>query len=163
MRYFKLAVISAVVFFLLFIGFTLLLPSHVRISRAVNISASTEQIYPHVASLDKWRPWNILTADSSIKIISTSPNEIKAENLVISLEPGKPDSVFTKWSNPEGKSFNGNFSFNSSAGTTVVQWYFDFYFKYPWEKFGSLVYDRRMGPGMEKSLTQLKGLVETSH
>lgn len=95
--------------------------------------------------------------------MSVTPGQIKAENLNITLQSAKPDSVFTTWTHPSGKSFNSNFSFASSAGTTVVQWYFDFYFKWPWQKFGSLVYDQRMGPGMEKSLAQLKRLVETSY
>jgi hypothetical protein len=162
MRYLKLALISAVIFFLLFIGFTLLLPSHLRISRAINIQAPTAKIHPFASSLNNWQSWNTLVSDSAIKILSITPNQIKAENLNITLQSSKPDSVFTIWSNPQGESFNSNFSFTSSAGTTVVQWYFDFHFKWPWEKFGSLVYDQRMGPGMEKSLTQLKGLVETS-
>jgi predicted PurR-regulated permease PerM len=163
MRYLKLALISTVIFFLLFIGFTLLLPSHVRVSRAININAPIEKINPYIASLDKWQSWNTLLSDSAVTIISVTQTQIKAENLQIILQSNKSDSVFTTWSNATGKSFNSSFSFNSSAGTTVVQWYFDFQFKWPWEKFGSLVYDQRMGPGMEKSLAQLKRLVETSH
>jgi predicted PurR-regulated permease PerM len=163
MRYLKLALISTLIFFLLFIGFTLLLPSHLRVSRAINIEAPIEKIHPQVASLDKWQSWNTLLSDSAVDIISVTPSQIKAKTLQIEIQPGKTDSVFTKWSSPKGESFNSSFSFTSSAGTTVVQWYFDFYFKWPWEKFGSMVYDQRMGPGMEKSLTQLKGLVETSH
>lgn len=162
MRYLKLALISTVIFFLLFMGFTLLLPSHVRVSRAINISAPIQQIHTQVASLDKWQSWNTLLSDSAVTILTVTPTQIKAENLQITLHPPKSDSVFTTWSNPAGKSFNSNFSFTSSAGVTVVQWYFDFNFKWPWEKFGSLVYDQRMGPGMEKSLAQLKHLVETS-
>lgn len=163
MRYFKLAVISIIVFGLLFLGFTLLLPSHVRISRAVNIEAPKENIHRQVTALDQWPAWNNLVSDSVINIISLSKDQIKAQNLQITLQSSGPDSVFTVWSHPSGKSFNSNFSFTSSAGTTVVQWYFDFYFKWPWQKFGSLVYDQRMGPEMEKSLTRLKRLVETSH
>jgi predicted PurR-regulated permease PerM len=162
MRYLKLALISTLIFFLLFIGFTLLLPSHLRVSRAININASIEKIHPYTASLNNWPSWNTLVSDSAVNIISVSPGQIKAENLIIDIQPSQSDSVFTKWSSPKGESFNSSFSFASSAGTTVVQWYFDFYFNWPWEKFGSMVYDQRMGPGMEKSLTQLKHLVETS-
>lgn len=162
MRVLKLSLISIIIFFLLFIGFTMLLPSHLRVSRAIDIKAPIEKIHPHVAALDRWKPWNTLLDDSSVKIISVTSQQIKTGKFDINLQPGKADSVFTNWSQQDGKSFNSNFSFASSAGTTVVQWYFDFYFKWPWEKFGSLVYDDRMGPGMEKSLTRLKGLVETS-
>ena len=162
MRFLKLSLISIVIFLLLFVAFSLLLPSHVRISRAVNINAPISEIQPHVASLDKWGSWNTLLSDTSIRIISIGSRQIKADKLDIQLKASKADSVFTTWSQPNGKSFDSNFSFASSAGVTVVQWYFDFHFKWPWEKFGSLVYDNRMGPDMEKSLTRLKGLVETS-
>jgi hypothetical protein len=45
-----------------------------------------------------------------------------------------------------------------------VQWYFDFVFRwYPWEKFSSIVYDKQLGPAMEKSLNNLKDLIEKEH
>jgi hypothetical protein len=38
-----------------------------------------------------------------------------------------------------------------------VQWYFDFEVNwYPWEKFGSILFDRQLGPSMERSLETLK-------
>jgi hypothetical protein len=43
------------------------------------------------------------------------------------------------------------------SDTTVVQWYFDFRLKwYPWEKFGSIVFDQQLGPSMESSLENLR-------
>ena len=43
------------------------------------------------------------------------------------------------------------------AGEYVVQWNFDFDFKwYPWEKMSSIFYDKQLGPIMERSLLQLK-------
>jgi hypothetical protein len=43
----------------------------------------------------------------------------------------------------------------------VLQWYFDIKLRwYPWEKFGSIVFDKQLGPPMEKSLGNLKKLLE---
>jgi hypothetical protein len=51
-----------------------------------------------------------------------------------------------------------------NGSVTTVQWYFDFVFRwYPWEKFSSIVYDKQLGPAMEKSLNNLKDLIEKEH
>ncbi|HYE56163.1 MAG TPA: hypothetical protein VD996_15045, partial [Chitinophagaceae bacterium] len=126
-------------------------PSHVRISRAINIEAGPEKIQPYIASLDQWKRWNAFLADSSMK-------------LDIRLRSTKPDSVTTVWTQADGRSFHCSYSLMPSGDLTIVQCYFDFYLRwYPWEKFGSIIYDQQMGPGMEKSLTRLKSLVESSH
>lgn len=162
MRFFKLLLISIVIIALLLFAISLVLPSHVRISRAIDITAPTQKIHPHVARLDQWPAWNSLLADTSLIVVSADSHRIQTKRLDINLVAVTIDSVHTLWQQPDGRAFNSHFSLTSSAGVTVVQWYFDFRFRWPWEKFGSLVYDAQMGPGMEKSLTQLKRLVETS-
>jgi len=43
----------------------------------------------------------------------------------------------------------------------IVEWYFNFHFRwYPWEKLGSMYYDKQLGPLMEKSLINLKSYIE---
>jgi hypothetical protein len=163
MRALKLFLISAVVIFLLLTGFSLLLPSHVRVSRAINIAAPAQSIRPYMSDLREWKQWNKLLADSSITIGSVDSSIIKTNRFDIILLTVGQDSVSTRWEQPNGKVFTGSFSLIPSGDTTIVQWYFDFHLRwYPWEKFASIIYDDRMGPGMENSLTQLKGLVETS-
>ena len=146
-RVIKLGIISAVVFFVILYLMSLLIPSHVRISRAINIDGTREQIMPFVADTAKWRLWNELAIDS-----------IEVKKLVSDTDQVSTSLHF------KGRTINSSFSLAESANVTVVQWYFDFRLKwYPWEKFGSIIYDDRMGPAMEKSLAQLKTLVETSH
>lgn len=163
MRFLKLAVISVVVIFLVLTAFSLLLPSHVRVSRAINIPAPPQKITSYLADLRKWNQWNSLLADSSIIISSTDSATIRTNRFDIGLLIARDDSVSTKWEQPNKKVFFANFSLIPSGEVTIVQWYFDFHLRwYPWEKFGSIIYDDRMGPGMENSLTRLKALVETS-
>lgn len=163
MRFIKLFVVSAIVIFLILLAFSLLLPSHVRISRAINIAAPVEKITPYISNLEQWNRWNAILADTSIKTIAVSSEQITTNRFNIQLVTAKSDSVSTNWLQPNGKQFSGNFSLMPSDKLTIVQWYFDFHLRwYPWEKFSSIIYDERMGPGMEKSLTQLKALVETS-
>lgn len=163
MRIIKLAIISAIVIFLLMTVFSLLLPSHVRISRAINIAAPTDKIIPFIADMRQWKQWNQLLTDTSITIISAEAGSIRTNRLGIQLLDAKKDSVSSVWIQPNGKRFQGNFSCMSADSVTIVQWYFDFHLRwYPWEKIGSIIYDDQMGPAMEKSLTELKALVETS-
>lgn len=145
-RVIKLGIISAVVFFVILYLMSLLLPSHVRISRAINIDGTKEQIMPFVADTAKWRLWNELAIDS-----------IEVKKLV-----ANADRVSTSW-HFRGRTINSSFSLEESANVTVVQWYFDFRLKwYPWEKFGSITFDKRFGGPMESSLNNLKKLIENS-
>ncbi len=163
MRFIKLAFISVILISVLLTGFSLLLPSHVRISRAIDINADSEQIIPYIKDLDQWPLWNAMVTDTSIKMSKISSEKIETNWFNIYKQSSTADSVSTRWLQSNGKEFHGNFSCMKGAQVTVLQWYFDFHLKwYPWEKFGSIIYDDRMGPGMEKSLMQLKALVETS-
>ncbi|HYF30687.1 MAG TPA: SRPBCC family protein [Chitinophagaceae bacterium] len=163
MKFVKLAFISIIVIFLVLTAISLMLPSHVRVSRAINISASVTSIHRYVSDLRQWQQWNVLLADSSISITAVGHSNINTNRFTIDVLVSKPDSVGTRWRQPNGKVFTGSFALIPAQNVTIVQWYFDFNLRwYPWEKFGSIIYDERMGPGMENSLTQLKTLVETS-
>jgi Polyketide cyclase / dehydrase and lipid transport len=163
MRILKLAFLSIIIIFLILLGFSLLLPSHVRISRAIDINASVTEVTPFIADMSKWQQWNAILSDSAITVSTATRDQIKTNRFDIYREAVKADSVSTRWAQPNGKTFYGNFSCMPSEKVTVVQWYFDFHLRwYPWEKFGSIIYDDRMGPAMEKSLAQLKTLLETS-
>lgn len=49
----------------------------------------------------------------------------------------------------------------SIPNSFTVQWYMDFHLRwYPWEKFSSLLLEKRYGTMMEQGLTKLKALLE---
>lgn len=165
MRFLKLALISIVVIVVLLFALSFLLPSHVRVSRAIDISAPAERIMPYVKDLDKWPLWNDVLKDPSITGISVQAEHIKTNRFeIFSIASVKRNWAGNRWVQPDGKEFQSSFDLTQGQQFTVVQWYFDFYVRWymPWEKFGSIIYDKRMGPSLEKSLTQLKALVETS-
>jgi hypothetical protein len=159
MKMLKLAAISAIVLFLLLTAIASLLPSKVRISRAVDISAMPPEIMAQLVPLDNWDSWN-----EYVKVLEakqTFPDSIVSSNLTILLQGKDQGSVHTKWTQKNGKSFESVFHLSPSQSVTTVQWYFEFRFKwYPWEKFSSIVYDKQLGPHMEQSLRSLKQLVE---
>jgi hypothetical protein len=53
----KLGLISIIFFGLLITGFSLFIPSHVIISKAINIGASKDSINYQIADIDKWKYW----------------------------------------------------------------------------------------------------------
>lgn len=150
MRLIKLLAISVVFFFLLLTAFTSLIPSTVRISRAVDILASREKVLPYLNQESNWNKWNRWVQDSSRQI------EIKSVDL--------SDSILSYIWNYGDRSFSSNYALHEiKDGTTTVQWYFEFKLDwFPWEKLGSIVYDQQMGPIMEESLGNLKQLVEAN-
>lgn len=170
MRFIKLGVISVLVFFLLLTAITLLFPSHQRISRAINIAAPLGRVAGAVNDLRRWDDWNRFTAGSGLtnkKISSPSAGTgafLSSDQLTLSITYGGTDSVAMNWRQVNGRSFNGGFNFMQLYPDSVtVQWWFDFHFRwYPWEKLGGLVYDRKLGPVMEESLSGLKHLMENS-
>jgi len=147
MRFFKLAFISLIILFLVLLGLSALIPSHVRISRAIDIQTS-QSPQQFVADFSKWKQWNKFVQHNdtslSIQIVSVTA-----------------DSVASKWRQGNGKEFESRFVFLKGPNHTTVQWYFDFHLRwYPWEKFQSIIYDKEMGPPMEQSLSKLKQITE---
>ena len=164
MRVIKLGLISLVFFSVLITIISLFFPSHVRISKAIDINAGKEAVMEQLKDPANWKKWYpgadtlaLLTRDGKIKGIETGPGKglmITAVNdsevMAAGLGPGSGKGA-TGW----------NIFAGSSPGSTTVQWYMDFYLRwYPWEKFSSLLLEKRYGPLMEKGLTRLKALLE---
>jgi hypothetical protein len=162
MRLVKLGLISVIVLFGLITLMSSLLPSHIRISRAIDIAAARGKIYQQVANFSQWEAWNEYVHAYHNKRIENS--ELKADEITVSFT-GKTDSLLsTAWQQPGGKKFGSGFAIIAQdSNHTTVQWYFDFYLKwYPWEKFQSIVYDQQFGPLMEKTLANLKKITESA-
>jgi hypothetical protein len=123
-----------------------MIPSTVRVSRAINIETGKEYIYPLLADTANLVKWN----------------ELKNNKIII--QPLSSDSslIRSRWTY-SGHSINGFYRLEGMGDVTVVQWYFEFELKwYPWEKFGSITFEKQFGPPMEQSLINLKNLVTNS-
>lgn len=157
MRLIKLGLISFIVLFIIVFLISSLIPSHVRISRAVNISAEKNQVMDHLQDLSRWHEWNEPVKNAGALEYRAGEKKLAGEKLEISLVRTTSDSVFTVWRNHHGKEIAGVFSLQQGGKVTVVQFYFDFNQRwYPWEKFASINFDSQWGPAMEKSLENLK-------
>lgn len=160
MQIIKLGIISVVALFLLMTAISSLLPGTVRISRAVNINATTRQVITRLGDMKSWNRWNEYVKAMNRPVVAA--DSIYSQALSIATHSINPASVETSWHQQRnGKTFSGVFNLVNSNSVTTVQWYFDFHFRwYPWEKLSSIAYDKQIGPQMEQSLGNLKQLVE---
>lgn len=139
-------------------AFSSLLPSHITISRAIDISATAKDISAQITDLRKWPQWN--TYVNAFPPADFFADSIKNASLSVRRIFSDDQLVKTSWQQNQ-KSFPAAFRLIPQQSVTTVQWYFEFTFKwYPWEKFGSIVYDKQLGPEMEQSLLNLKRLLE---
>ena len=164
MKIIKLGIISAVVFALMITGISLFFPSRVRISKAIDINATRDSVIRQVADPVNWKNWypgtdtsdylflegkirGFITGEMQGLMIKTvTDSSVIAENAGINSKKGEQGWII----------------YNSSIPNTVtIQWYMDIYLKwYPWEKFSSLLLEKRYGPMLEKGLEKLKAQLE---
>jgi len=157
MRLLKLALISFVGLFLVIFLLSLLIPSQMRVSRAINIEAPRDTIFRKLADIREWKNWNVLTNKEQLSSVNYSDRKFSSDQMTVDLVSADSGEVITQWKRTGQDPIIGGFTLTSSGNTTVVQAYFDFKVKwYPWEKFGSIVFDNEIGPPLEKSLEQLK-------
>jgi len=150
MRLLKLAFISVVLIFLLFTCISLFIPSQVNISRATNLPAKDKSFLELITDTSKWNQWypgydTLRSKGTKISILSATDRSIKAE-----------------FSNANAtKSIESNWQIipYAQSDSITLQWYLHFKLRwYPWEKFGSLLYEKSYGQHMEKALNNLKKL-----
>lgn len=148
MRLVKLALISfAVIFFIVFL-ISLLFPSHIRISRAVNLPNQRNEIFALLKNEKVWHPaYQDSAASEGMSALQRSAVEQTESTLVFRLQQPGRKAVTNGWQLYGGP----------SSDSLTLQWYMDFRLGwYPWEKFSSLFYERTYGEMMQQGLDTLK-------
>ncbi len=168
MRVIKLGLISLVFLFLLMLAISLLMPSAIAVSRVVDINAPADSVYNMVNDLSKWKLW-LENYDSSGAILKTDAagrvTQSKVNATTITIVETAPQNVKTIWQAGNGQPLSGTFNVIShdSSSQTTLHWQFNQKIKwYPWEKFAAIASDKTLGPFMEKSMENLKKLMERS-
>jgi len=168
-KIFRLLVLSVVILFLIVTAISLLIPSHVRISKAANIRASAEEVWLQVDDLYSWKEWNpFFSQVPPLDIQYTDPKEGKPASMqiggtLIQLKEKKPDErIYVMDTKGKKSVINGwKFISNSVGDSSTLQWYIDFNLRwYPWEKFASLLFEKSYGARIEEGLRNIKKTVE---
>jgi len=161
MKLIRLALFSVLTLFVIASVIGILLPSNALVSRAVNITAPKNSIFPYIKDIEQWKQWMDGMQQASVSIRSANSADLAGTAVTIT---GISDStVVSLW-----KTKNGNLQTStvrligdSSQKITVVQWQFEQKLKwYPWERLGSMLNDKILGTMMEKNLNNLRLLVE---
>ena len=164
MRFLRLVLVSIIVFALVIIFLFSLFPKNPSVSRVIKIHGSQEELTRILTDLSNWPAWNQFLAESDEgKIRVSAPSNlpgstIQKGQLTVRLISSGIDSVLTLWTNSQGRSFSSVFLLMpADKDSTYIQWKFSFHLHwYPWEKLGSMFYERQFGPVMEKSLFNLE-------
>ncbi len=167
MRIIKLGLISLIAFALLITMFSLFFPSHIRLSKAIDINASRTVINNEIADIQNWKNWypgadtmELIMDGNNIKGIRANQNG--GQTIVTTVTD---TTIITETTgNGFKKSISGwNIYSTNIPNTYTVQWYMDFYLRwYPWEKFSGLLLEKRYGPSMERGLEKLRESVVRS-
>lgn len=164
MRIIKLGIISLVFFAIFLTVFSLFFPSHIRISKAIDINASKDSVMSLLGDVRNWKRW-YPGADTAQyialkgKILGISASGM--DGLVI--KDITDSSVATTDTGPHSRKGGSGWNIfsGSTPNTVTVQWYRDFHLRwYPWEKFSGLLFEKRYGPPMERGLDNLKKVLE---
>ena len=161
MKYFKFLLLCISALFIVMLGLSLLIPAHLKISRAINLGADQDSVLNHINDLSQWRRWypgleNVeldnkkiangkvvaaTAAGISLKILQSNDSLVAAQIQ----KSAKPVNIFCNL-----------IRYNNSDSLTL-QSYMEFDLKwYPWEKLSGLLFDKTYGPVMEQGLKNLK-------
>lgn len=174
MRLIKLFIVGFTGLFIVMTLFSLIIPSHVKVSRMVIINSnSRDNILKQVSDLRNWKNWQPMFKSDSVKInfIDTISQqkascEIIYNNKKTTLTVNSVDSTCVKFSlKSSGDNTIENQILISSIpqqNSTQVEWMAVTHLKwYPWEKFYGIFIDKLTGSGYENSLNSLKDFIES--
>ena len=154
MRLIKMAIISFVFLFGIITLISLLIPSHVRVSKAINLTSDESDVLALVSDKDKWPLWHPAYEQNNdsvhqVWIQQTTWRKLTQNDsvVIVELQPKDKKPIINGW-----KLYH-----HDHSGPMTLQWYMDFQLSwYPWQKFRSLFYEGTYGQMMEKGLNNLK-------
>jgi hypothetical protein len=153
LRLIRLLIVGVILLFLVSLGVSLLIPSEIKISRAIDIHADKDSVYKLLVNKDNWRLWNPLFSGDNIenyKRIRVTPLTLTDSILLYRFDQNGKKPVYNSWH-----------LYMGGANSVTVQWYIDITLRwYPWEKFKSLFFENTFGMNMEQGLKNLKNRVE---
>lgn len=161
MRFIKLLIVSIVLLFGLVTGISLFMPSHVLVSRAINISAPKDSILPYLNNIDQWSKWVDGMNQPEVKVYDSLHADLAGTN--VNITAITDSTIISNWQSKNGMIQLATLHLIAapSQQLTIVQWQFEQQLHwYPWEKFGSIMNDKIIGTLMEKNLNNLKKVVE---
>ncbi len=150
MKIIKLALISFIIFFGIATAFSLMIPSHIRLSKAVNVKNAPDSVLSLIKDTSRWKEWWPAIG-------------AKANNIHIQQLRQNNSEVVLQLQQENRRPFTSGWQVHPlpSTDSLALQWYMDFNFSwYPWQKFSTLFYESTYGTMMQQGLGNIKHIVE---
>jgi len=163
MRFFKLAVISLIIIFLLFTCIGLFLPSSVTVTRKEFINAPADSVRFYTNNIYHWKYW-LNGVDTNYKLSTAKNATIKLGAYTISVLKSDSATIVTGWNGKHTKYRVCHIQIdNSEPNVTTIYMSFQQHLSWlPWDRLGGMMHDEVMGPSMQASLEKLKEVIERS-
>lgn len=160
MKYIKLIIISFVFLSVLVTGISLLFPSKVIASRAIEVNTSADKIAYFTSDLSHWNLW---MSDWKQNKVELNNNTAYIGTQTVRFLDKTDTKVNYEWiatgQNPYLVTFEWTLLKDS---TYVIHWSFEQNVKwYPWEKFQTLLNDKLLGAKMEIELQHLQEAINS--
>lgn len=153
MRFIKLAFISLVFLFAVVTAISLIIPSHITLSKVVMISPQQDSIFSLLKNKDQWPRWHPSFVNNM--------NSDMLSQIDVEVVAGTDSTLEMKWIQKDKKPLNMHWQLFKDESTATLQWSIDFYQKwYPWQKIASLFYEGNYGVMMEQGLANIKTIIE---
>lgn len=153
MRLIKLAFLSFIILFLIVTAMSLMIPGHVRISRAVNLKTEEDSVRLWVRDTGQWPRWHPAFQGAN------ASNRLAEKRTTITPVVENDSLVQLRWQQQGQQPVLHSWQIHRYAYTDSVtlQWYMDFHLQwYPWQKFSSLFYEGTYGKMMEQGLENIR-------
>ncbi len=161
MKLIKLGLFSVLSLFAIASLIGLLLPSHVLVSRAVDIKAPKDSIVLYLNNIEEWKGWMDGMQQASVQIQSAQQADLAGTKVLITSITDS--TIVSTWQTKNGSIQLSTVRMikDTVHQQTIVQWQFEQKVKwYPWERLGTMMNDKILGTMMEKNLNNLKVLAE---
>jgi hypothetical protein len=162
MRIIKLGIISVIVLFLILTAMSSLLPSQILVSRAVDVRGQVPHIKEQLFRLQNWQQW-MSDAKGQKGTHSFRSDTLFIGGSIIKPVSGTDSTFITSWT--PGQEILSTFriiNHRSPDSLVTIQWQMEQDVQwYPWQKFASITKDEIWGGAMEKSLDNLKTILES--
>ena len=163
MRQIRFFLISVLVLSLLLFGIGMLMPSRVVVSRAIDLPVARTKVLPLLENIQQWPLW-MQGLDSS-EVSRVNDSTFQLGKLRVNWITRNDTLIMSKW-HPENGTVQIStmqlISIPEGQGCTV-QWQFEQAVGWwPWERLGSMMNEKIMGPQLQTNLQRLSDYLLTT-
>jgi len=165
MRIFRLIILSVLSLSMIITIISLFIPSHIRMSKAIQIHTSKELAMEQIGIPGNWKNWypeadssNLFYENNIVKGLILN----RAKQRYVIMTGKSEDEVMAVFTLPNKKIQTGwQIIPSTDPNSITVQWYIDFHLHwYPWEKFTSFMFEKIYSPQLQQGLDTLKARLE---